>query len=90
MSFFPQSLKFRPLLLLLFAILYLSRLLFIINSFKDTPVYSTYFYSHVFNNKGPQTYYSFITVAPTPFAVPGDIAKKYLQDIHEQELKDYK
>ena len=34
--------------------------------------------------------YSSITIAPTPSAVAGAAAKKHLQDIYEQELKDYK
>ena len=31
-----------------------------------------------------------ITMAPTPSAAAGAAAEKHLQDIHEQELKDYK
>ena len=34
--------------------------------------------------------YSSITIAPTPFAAVRAAAKKYLQDIYKQELKDYK
>ena len=65
-------------------------LLFIINYFKDTPVYSTHSYFYVFNSKGLQISYFSITIAPTPSATAGAVAKKYLQDIYKQELKDYK
>ena len=34
--------------------------------------------------------YSSIIIAPTPSAVAGAAAEKYLQDIYKQELKDYK
>ena len=61
-----------------------------INSFKDTPVYSIYSYSYVLNSEGPQMCCSSITMAPTPSAVAGAVAKKYLQNIYKQELKDYK
>ena len=61
-----------------------------INSFKDTFVYSTCSHFHVFNSKGLQIYYSSITIAPIPSAVARAAAKKYLQDIYKQELKDYK
>ena len=61
-----------------------------INSFKDTPVYSIYSHSRVFNSEGLQTYYSFITIAPMPSAAVRAAAKKRLQDIHKQELKDCK
>ena len=61
-----------------------------INSFKDTPVYSTRSYSYILNSEGPQIYYSSIIIAPTPSAVAGAVAEKYLQDIYKQELKDYK
>ena len=60
------------------------------NSFKNTPVYSTYSYSCVLNSEGLQICYSSITMAPTPFAVAGAAAEKHLQDIYKQELKDYK
>ena len=61
-----------------------------INSFKDTPVYSTRSYSHVLDSEGSQTCHSSTTMAPTPSAIAGAAAKKCLQDIHEQELKDCK
>ena len=61
-----------------------------INSFKDAPVYSTCSYSRVLDSEGPQTCYSFITMAPTPSAVARAVAEKYLKDIYKQELKDYK
>ena len=61
-----------------------------INSFKDAPVYSTRSHSHVLDSEGPQTYRSSITIAPTPSTVARAAAKKYLQDIHKQELKDCK
>ena len=53
------------------------------NSFKDTPVYSTRSYSYIFNSEGSQTSYSSITIAPTPSAVAGAAAEKYLQDIYK-------
>ena len=37
-----------------------------------------------------QIYYSSITIAPIPSAVARAAAKKYLQDIYKQELKDCK
>ena len=61
-----------------------------INSFKDTPVYSTCSYSCVLDSEGSQTCYSSTTMAPTPSAAAGAAAEKHLQDIYEQELKDYK
>ena len=61
-----------------------------INSFEDAPVYSTCSHSCVFNSEGPQTYYSSITIAPTPSAAARAIAEKRLQDIYKQELKNYK
>ena len=61
-----------------------------INSFKDTPVYSICSYFYVFDSEGPQIYCFSITMAPTPSAVAGAAAEKYLQDIYKQELKDYK
>jgi hypothetical protein len=61
-----------------------------INSFKDAPVYSTRSHSYIFNNEGSQISCSFITIAPTPSAAAGAVAKKYLQDIYKQELKDCK
>ena len=78
------------MLLLLFAILYLSRLLLITNSFKDAPVHSTRSHSRVFNSKGLQTSYFSITIAPTPSAAARATAEKCLQDIYKQELKDRK
>ena len=78
------------MLLLLFTILYLSCLLFITNSFKDAPVYSTYSHSYVLDSEGPQTCYFSITIAPTPSAAAGAAAEKHLQDIYKQELKDCK
>jgi hypothetical protein len=61
-----------------------------INSFKDTLVYSTRSYSCVFDSEGLQTCHSFTTMAPTPSAAARAAAEKHLQDIHEQELKDCK
>ena len=61
-----------------------------INSFKNTPVYSTRSHSRVFDSEGPQIYCSSITIAPTPSAVVGAAAEKHLQDIYKQELKDCK
>ena len=61
-----------------------------INSFKDAPVYSTHSYFYVFNSEGLQTCYSFIIIAPTPSTIAGAVAKKHLQNIYKQELKDYK
>ena len=61
-----------------------------INSFKNTPVYSIRSYSRVFNSEGSQTCYFFTTMAPIPSAAAEAAAKKRLQDIYEQELKDYK
>jgi hypothetical protein len=75
---------------LLSAILYLSRLLFITNSFKDTPAYSTRSHSRVLNSEGPQICRSSITMAPTPSAAARAVAEKHLQNIYKQELKDYK
>ena len=60
------------------------------NSFKDISVYSTRSYSCVLNSKGLQIYYFSTTIAPTPSATARAAAEKYLQDIYEQELKDYK
>ena len=60
------------------------------NSFKDAPVYSTRFYSCIFNSEGPQIYYLSITMALTPSAAARAVAEKRLQDIYEQELKDCK
>ena len=61
-----------------------------INSFKNTPVYSICSHSCVLDSEGPQTCHSSITMAPTPSAAAGAAAEKYLQDIYKQELKDYK
>jgi hypothetical protein len=61
-----------------------------INSFKDTLVYNTRSHSCVFDSEGLQMCYSFITMAPTPSAAARAVAKKHLQDIYKQELKDYK
>jgi hypothetical protein len=60
------------------------------NSFKDAPVYGIYSYSRVLDSEGSQTSYSSITMAPTPSAAARAAAEKCLQDIHKQELKDYK
>ena len=61
-----------------------------INSFKDTTVYSICSHSHIINSEGLQTYYSSITIVPIPSAAARAVAKKYLQDIYKQELKDCK
>ena len=61
-----------------------------INSFKNTPIYSTRSHSYILDSEGLQIYYSFITIAPTPSAVARAVAKKHLQEIYKQELKDYK
>ena len=61
-----------------------------INSFKNTPVYSTRSYSCIFNSEGLQTYYSSTIIAPIPSATARAAAEKHLQDIYKQELKDYK
>jgi hypothetical protein len=76
--------------LLLSAILYSSRLLLIINSFKDALAHSTRSYSRVLDSEGSQTHHPFITMAPTPFAAAVAAAEKRLQDIYKQELKDLK
>ena len=70
--------------------LYLSRLLLIINSFKNTPVYSIRSHSRILNSEGLQICYSFTTIAPTPSAAARAAAEKHLQDIYKQELKDCK
>ena len=49
-----------------------------INSFKDTPIYSTHSHSRVFDSEGLQIYYSSITMAPMPSAIARAVAKKYL------------
>ena len=54
-----------------------------INSFKDTSVYSTRSYSYILDSEGLQTYYSSTTIAPTPSVAAGAAAKKYLQDIYK-------
>ena len=54
-----------------------------INSFKDTPVYSICSYFCVLDSEGLQMYYSSITMAPTPSAVARAVAEKYLQDIYK-------
>ena len=61
-----------------------------INSFEDASVYNTRSYFYVFDSKGPQICYFSITIAPTPSAAARAAAKKHLQDIYKQELKDYK
>ena len=61
-----------------------------INSFKDTPIYSICSHSYIFNSEGSQTCYSSIIIAPIPSAVARAAAEKHLQDIYKQELKDYK
>ena len=60
------------------------------NFFEDAPVYNIRSYSRVFDSEGLQICYSSITIAPTPSAAARAAAKKRLQDIHKQELKDYK
>ena len=61
-----------------------------INSFKNTLVYNIYSYFHILNSEGLQIYYSSIIIAPIPSTVARAVAKKYLQNIYKQELKDYK
>ena len=61
-----------------------------INSFEDAPLYNICSHSCILDSKGLQTYYSSITIAPTPSAVARAAAEKHLQDIYKQELKDYK
>ena len=61
-----------------------------INSFKNTPVYSTRSYSYILDSEGLQIYYFSITMALIPSAVARAAAEKHLQDIYKQELKDYK
>ena len=61
-----------------------------INSFKDALIYSTRSYFCVLDSKGPQTCHSSIIMAPTPSTAARAAAKKHLQDIYKQELKDYK
>ena len=61
-----------------------------INSFKDTPVYSTRSHFYILDSEGPQIYYSSITIAPMPSAAARAAAEKHLQDIYKQKLKDYK
>ena len=61
-----------------------------INSFEDAPVYSTRSHSHVLDSEGPQMCRFSITMAPMPSAAAGAAAKKRLQDIYKQELKDHK
>ena len=60
------------------------------NSFKDAPAHSTRSHSRVLDSEGPQTCRSSITIAPTPSTTARAAAKKHLEDIHKQELKDYK
>ena len=54
-----------------------------INSFKDTPVYSIRSHSRVLDSEGSQTCHSFTTIAPTPSAAAGAVAEKHLQDIYK-------
>ena len=61
-----------------------------INSFKDAPVYSIRSHSRVLDSEGLQIYYFSITIAPMPSAAARAAAKKHLQNIYKQELKDYK
>ena len=61
-----------------------------INSFKNAPIYNIRSHSRILNSEGPQTYYSSITMASTPSAAARAVAKKHLQDIYKQELKDCK
>ena len=60
------------------------------NFFKDAPVYSICSHSYILNSEDLQTYYFSITMAPMPSAAARAVAKKYLQDIYKQELKDCK
>ena len=60
------------------------------NSFKNTSVHSTCSHFYILDSEGLQISCSSITMAPTPSAVAGAVAEKYLQDIYKQELKDYK
>ena len=61
-----------------------------INSFKNTPVYSIRSHSCVLNSEGLQMCRPSITMAPTPSAAARAAAKKHLQNIYKQELKDHK
>ena len=61
-----------------------------INSFKDTPIYSTRSYSYILDSEGLQTCHSSTTVAPTPSAVARAAAERHLQDIYKQKLKNCK
>jgi hypothetical protein len=61
-----------------------------INSFEDTPVHSTHSHFYVLDSEGPQIYHFSITIALTPSTAARAVAKKHLQDIHKQELKDCK
>jgi hypothetical protein len=58
---------------------YLSRLLYMMDLFKDASVYSTRSYFRVLDSEGLQIYRFFVTMAPIPSA----IAEKCLQDIYE-------
>ena len=49
-----------------------------INSFKDALVYSTRSHSYILDSEGPQARYFSIIIAPTPSAIAGAAAKKYL------------
>ena len=60
------------------------------NSFKNTPVYNIYSHSHILNSEDLQTCRFSTIIAPIPFAAARAAAKKRLQDIHKQELKDCK
>ena len=60
------------------------------NSFKDTSVYSICSYSCVLDSEGLQICRSSITIAPIPSTAARAAAKKHLQDIYKQELKDRK
>ena len=61
-----------------------------INSFKNTPVYSIRSYSHVLNSEGLQTCYFSPIMAPIPSATARTVAEKHLQNIYKQKLKNYK
>ena len=61
-----------------------------INSFKNASVYSIYSHSYILDSEGSQMRCPSITIAPTPSATAIAAAKKRLQNIHEQELKDRK
>jgi hypothetical protein len=61
-----------------------------INSFKNTPVYSIYSHFYILNSKDLQIYHFSTIMASTPSATARAIAEKHLQDIYKQELKNCK